>query len=255
VVVVAAHPDDETIGAAGLLLRVRGAAVVHLTDGAPREPALRPGWPDRAVYARLRREEALDALAEAGLHASDVVCLGAVDQEAAEAIAPLARDLAGLFGALRPRLVVTHALEGGHPDHDAAAVAVRAAARLLQRRGGRAPALAEMTSYHLARGKVVVGEFLPGGAQVRERALERAHREAKARMLARYVSQRAVLERHAPSLHVERFRRASALQLVTPPHPGPLLYEALGWTTFARFRERAVDALRALGLASDDAER
>ena len=38
--IVAAHPDDETVGAAGLLLSAGRAAVVHLTDGAPRDPRL-----------------------------------------------------------------------------------------------------------------------------------------------------------------------------------------------------------------------
>lgn len=106
-VVVAAHPDDETIGAAGLLLRAGRAAVVHLTDGAPRDPALRPeGEHDRQAYARRRRAEALAALAEAGLGAGDVVALGATDQEAVVALAPLARELAAVLDALRPRVVV-----------------------------------------------------------------------------------------------------------------------------------------------------
>ena len=36
---------------------------------------------------------------------------------------------AGLIGALRPAVVITHAYEGGHPDHDTLALAVRLACR------------------------------------------------------------------------------------------------------------------------------
>jgi len=35
--IVAAHPDDEVIGCASLLLRYEGGCeIVHVTDGAPR---------------------------------------------------------------------------------------------------------------------------------------------------------------------------------------------------------------------------
>src|SRR5512142_2301876 len=115
-VVVAAHPDDETVGAASLLLRAREAAVVHMTDGAPRDRSLWGGAAsDRAAYARTRRAEALAALGEAGIPPGRVICLGAVDQEAVALLAPLARELAAVLDALEPRFVVTHPVEGGHP--------------------------------------------------------------------------------------------------------------------------------------------
>lgn len=250
---VAAHPDDETVGAASLLLRTPSAAVIHLTDGAPRDPRLRPrGAEDRAAYARTRRDEALAALAEAGLAAHQVIGLGATDQEAAHVLAPLARELAALLDRLRPGLVITHPFEGGHPDHDTAALVARAAGALLGRRGIRPPRLWEMTSYHLAAGGLATGGFLPGPAPVRVRSLGPPEREVKRRMLARYRSQAAVL---APfGLEEERFRRAGPVALATRPHPAPLLYEALGWTTFERFQRLARAGLEALGLAADGAD-
>jgi LmbE family N-acetylglucosaminyl deacetylase len=247
--VVAAHPDDETVGAAGLLLAARPAVVVHVTDGAPRDPSLRPAGPhDRAAYARLRREEALAALAEAGLGPADVVALGAVDQEAVRAIVPVARELAALVRRSRPRLLVLHPVEGGHPDHDAAAFAARAACALLAREGVRPPPRVEMTSYHRGPGGLVTGAFLDGPTAVHARPLAPAARASKARMIARYASQREVL---APfRADVERFRRAPPLAPGRRPHPGALHYEVMGWARFEDVDAAMRDAAGALGLGA-----
>lgn len=245
--IVAAHPDDETVGAAGLLLSAERAAVVHLTDGAPRDPRLRPtGQGDRAAYARLRREEAVSALGEAGVAAPDIVALGAVDQEAIGEVARLARELAQVLTTLRPRIAVVHPYEGGHPDHDAAAVVARAAAALLARRGAPVPRLVEMTSYHLRGQRLECGVFLDGPPGV-ARPLPPPILAAKRRMLARYESQREVLAGFpvAP----ERFRDAPAVSLGRRPHPAPLHYELLGWATYEAVREALRAGVAALGLA------
>jgi LmbE family N-acetylglucosaminyl deacetylase len=247
IVIVAAHPDDETIGATSLLLGGSVQAVVHLTGGAPRDPRLRPpDQPDRAAYERRRRDEALAALACAGLGASHLVSIGAVDQEAAFVVAPLARELAVLLRRIGPRLVVTHSFEGGHPDHDAAALATRAAVALLERGWGAAPSLVEMTAYHSLNGRLVTGSFLPGSPAGHRRVLSPGAQRTKRRMLDCYASQREVL---APfGVAFERCRRAPPISLASRPHAPPLYYEAAGWMTFEAFRARALEALGALGL-------
>src|SRR5687768_13898514 len=80
--VLAAHPDDETVGAAWLLQRVPLCTVVHLTDGAPidREMRERDARRSRQAYALLRRREAIDAMNVVRIPPDRVRCLGAVDQ-------------------------------------------------------------------------------------------------------------------------------------------------------------------------------
>src|SRR5262249_54504180 len=82
--VLAAHPDDETIGASTILTQLPDVTVVFLTDGAPCDQTF---WsPDakgsRTDYAQLRWQEARAALSLAGVPADRILCLGAIDQEA-----------------------------------------------------------------------------------------------------------------------------------------------------------------------------
>src|SRR5215469_210593 len=89
--VLAAHPDDESIGASLLLARCPNARIIFVTDGAPRDRRL---WPEtiagtRGQYAAIRRQEAERALAHAGIPRRQITWLGGVDQEASIALRPL----------------------------------------------------------------------------------------------------------------------------------------------------------------------
>src|SRR4051812_17575985 len=94
-VVLAAHPDDESIGATMVFERA-DPWVLFLTDGAPQDEKLRSGSGpvDREAYARLRREEAVRALAQVGVAPHRIRSLGATDQEAALHLASLTRACA-----------------------------------------------------------------------------------------------------------------------------------------------------------------
>lgn len=251
--VVAAHPDDEVVGAGALIGRLADCTVIHVTDGAPRDARLVPPAErgSRGRYARRRRDEAVAALALAGLGPERVRSLGVVDQEAAYALPSLARRLADALATLRPDLVLTHPYEGGHPDHDAAAFAVHAAVALRRRAGAEAPRVVEFASYHREGRGLAVGVFLPG-AGAPEVACELAPpvRTLKRRMLACFVSQQETL---APfTVDHERFRIAPAYDFARPPHSGPLWYECLGWPLSGlRWRALALRALRALDLEDD----
>lgn len=250
VVLVAAHPDDETLGAGTRLPRLPGAVVVHLTDGAPRERRWwgAPEAPTREAYARLRREELRAALSLAGVEPERTRSLGRVDQEASLDLCGVARELAELFRELRPRFVLTHPYEGGHPDHDAAAFAVYAARRLLEGEGGEAPGVVEFTCYHAGPEGIATGAFLPAGAREFVRTLSPSEREMKQRMLGCFATQRETLGWFR--VEEERFRPAPAYDFTAPPHEGVPLYEHFGWgEPAARWRARAREALAALGVA------
>ena len=244
ILVLAAHPDDETIGASVLLSRFPHSAVAFLTDGAPRDTRL---WSagvngSRQDYAETRRQEVFQALQHAGVSQERVFWLSGVDQESAFEIGILADRFAKLVTEIRPEIVVTHAYEGGHPDHDSAAVV----AKLAMSSSATPPLVLEMTSYHARDGRCITGEFLnsdPASELCFE--LFSADRERKRRMMNAHASQRRVLENFP--IDQERLRPAPEYNFGEPPHAGKLWYECMGWPmTGARWRELATSALARL---------
>ena len=231
--VLAAHPDDETIGASSLLARFPESAVIYLTDGAPRDSKL---WsPEfrgtREEYALMRSAEAERALEVAGVSPRQIHWLGAVDQEAIFSAADLARSLAETLTRLDTDILITHPYEGGHPDHDSAALIARLAAAQLD--AERAPSLAEMTSYHAQNCHCVNGEFLNSCTEEEICIdLSPADREQKRTMFSAYASQKLVLSSFGTDR--ERFRRAPDYDYSRPPHEGRLWYECMGWSMTGR---------------------
>jgi N-acetylglucosamine malate deacetylase 2 len=240
VVLLAAHPDDETIGASSLLARFPQLTLVYLTDGAPRD---RGFWsPDargsRAHYAQMRRIEAEQAVAHARcVVPNQIAWLGGVDQEAICDSAKLMFKFAEILQRHQPEIVITHPYEGGHPDHDAAALVARMALTSAMSQS----LLVEMTSYHALSGRCVTGEFLH--ADTEEITCELTAEDAlrKRRMMDAHVSQRAVLADF--KVDCERFRPAPAYDFTKPPHEGRLWYECMDWPmTGARWRSSIAEA-------------
>ena len=186
ILIVAAHPDDETIGVAGQLGLLEDPYIVHVTDGAPR------ATPSRTRYAAMRRRELEAAMVLAGIERVRCLELGGTDQES-----HLTRLLCGRLQEIRPQVILTHPYEGGHPDHDACAFMVQAAVYMLRRRGIDPPLRTEFASYHNGSpdslSSMRVGAFLPGppGTKI---TLPASVQEMKRRMLECFRSQEQVLK-------------------------------------------------------------
>jgi LmbE family N-acetylglucosaminyl deacetylase len=256
VAIVAAHPDDESIGLGGQLSRMRDATIVHVTDGAPRERMWwgAPELPSREDYARVRRAELITALALAGIGETHLRSLGVPDQEASLDLARLTIRMVDALSELRCRIVLTHSYEGGHPDHDATAFAVHAACRILQRRGRTAPSISEFTSYHARPdGGMAIGEFLPAtGLDEAKITLTPTQRARKQRMLSSFATQRETLAQF--HVEVEWVRAAPAYDFTAAPHRGRLHYERFAWgCTGEEWRAEARRALRALEIDAETA--
>lgn len=117
IVVIAAHPDDETLGAAGLIAEAaaRGIPVeiVVVTDGGASHPGSPTHRPEQLVDARAAEvRAAVEVLAPR----ATVAFLGYPDGQTAEFRAQITADLTPLLSAERT-LVVAPWRGDGHRDH------------------------------------------------------------------------------------------------------------------------------------------
>ena len=227
---VVAHCDDETIGASHQLLRGHhDAQILHVTDSAPLDPvyAQRAGFATRQAYAKVRRQEMLAAMSRIGIRATQCHVLAIPDQEAPRRIAEIAAAVEHLVAKGGITRVFTHAFEGGHPDHDACALAVHIALRV--RRGVR---LFEMPFYHAAGGPMIAAQFLPhpDAGKVIDKSLSLANTIRRQTMFKCFPTQAHVFERFP--IAREPYRLAPHHDFRQPPHALPLYYETrpLNWT-------------------------
>jgi LmbE family N-acetylglucosaminyl deacetylase len=246
---VVAHPDDETLGAASLIQRRRDLFIVVATDGAP--PAK---WDRREEVTVHRFRELEAALRITGFPADHCRCLGVGDLQASLHLASLARSFARLIAEQKFDYVLTHAYEGGHPDHDAIAFAIHHAAALLKRRG-REIQVVEMPLYHAGpknRENWLRSAPYPVFANHTETPmlsirLSNEEVDIKRRMLNFYVSHNDIIGPCDPT--VEHFRYAPDHDFFAPPHAGDVLYENYGLNLdFATWGRLAVEASHDLAI-------
>lgn len=249
--IVVAHPDDEIIGAGNYLASLTGperreVVIVYATGGVPRNPrwAHEAGFETCGEYFAARRRERDAALEIAGVDPRLCRDLGLSDQEVAFHLSCLTKAVSNFIDELRPDAVLTHPYEGGHPDHDACALACQQA--IEPHRNAR-PRLKEFACYHGGPNGFTVQEFLPSpGTPVSVFPLNTEERLRKQQMFDCHRTQERVLRPF--STECEKFRNAPSYNFLEAPHAGPLHYETLGWDmTGPVWREQAREVLDQLG--------
>lgn len=219
---IAAHPDDEVLGAAGWAWHYPGRlSVAFFTAGVPRDRnCFAPGFDDPKVYGATRRAEA-DAVWRSHPCAPLLHFGPFSDQGLYQQLDAAGDWLRRLLASDRPSLLVVPAYEGGHPDHDAAnllaAVAMQTA---------RIPVV-EYALYHLAGSSIVRQRFAGKSAG----RLPPPLAQRKRACFAAYTSQARVLGDFSPEL--ESLRCLPRHDYARPPRDQPALYEHWRWTMSA----------------------
>jgi N-acetylglucosamine malate deacetylase 2 len=202
--ILAAHPDDETIGCGGLLQRCAGALVVFAVDGAPPRYGFERKSGSLRNYSELRFQEASRALATVGhvsfrrLQREDGTFF--LDQHLFLELREGFASLKQITSDFCPDVVVSHALEGGHIDHDACHVLAR---RMAGEFG--LPGLEFPLYWRSDDGKDVLRQFREPADQ--ECVLQLSHQEllVKQQMIEQYQTQQGLTQ--VFPLDPERFRR------------------------------------------------
>lgn len=225
VLILVPHPDDEAVGAAAAIGRLRAAGgeafALYLSDGVPPRDRL---WPwarhrhDHRVAARWREAAAtarLLGLREAGRIAAPTRSLRHRLDEAA-------RRIGEALDATHAATIWVPAFEGAHQDHDAA--------NLLASQFRDRAAVWEFATYNNAGGRTNSQRFPGGDSGATVLALTADERALKRRALALYESERGNL-RHI-DIAREAFRPLPAHDYTRPAHPGPLFYARYRWVPF-----------------------
>ncbi len=246
--VAAAHPNDEIVGCGCLISKLSNVSILHVSNGAPRfvEEARAAGFDSIEAYAQTRQRECLAALALAKIGPEVVTNLDLPQLDASSQLVPLTLRLVSFLQMTSSQIVLTHAYEGGHPDHDATAFGIHAAARLLKQHGLKPPLIVEMALYPGSKGMSKVPEFLHRPARESTTLVPDGEaRGLKLKMFACFETQKQVLARSP--LGPEKFRQAPAYDFRLPPHPGKLHYENFDWgITGDTWRALASQALEEL---------
>lgn len=121
VLVLAPHPDDESIGMGGTIRLLTGSGksvkVVVLTGGERADPSVH----DLRQYADLRRKEALKAFRVLGIEQYEF--LGFTDRELYRSAGLLRESLETIIGGFRPDTIYSPSIIELNPDHRATAEA------------------------------------------------------------------------------------------------------------------------------------
>lgn len=219
-----------------MLRNVPDVWIVHVTDGAESLGA---------EHAKRRRHEVASSLARGGIAPERLLpSLGFVDMWSVRSLEAMVSTLRTLIERIAPSWILTHPYEGGHPDHDAVAFAVR---NVVDALGARAPLLWEAAGYHRGADRSLRrGEFVTDASEVTiEIPLSAEDLRQKDGMLACFESQ-PLLQLLLP-FPTERFRPAPRYDFSQPPAV-PLHYELISssWMDGAEWRSTVAAARAAI---------
>jgi N-acetylglucosamine malate deacetylase 2 len=216
VLIFVAHPDDESIACSGLLQRAAASLVVYAVDGAPPHYGFEKKFGSLQRYSDARFVEASRALSFVPrcsirrLSRQDGTWF--LDQhlflELPDAFASLVR----IAREFSPDLLVSHAFEGGHLDHDACHILAKCTARALKLQNLEFPLY-----WRSPNGRDVFQQFR--SSREGEFALQLSQEEiqVKRRMLSEYRSQQKLTSIFR--LDPERFRGVTAANHPEPTWP------------------------------------
>lgn len=212
ILLLVSHPDDETIGAGILMQRQPDARVVFGTSGAPNtlDIWLHFGHPARCAW--IREREARAALRLVGRDTATFLRFR--DGSLYKSIRKLYDRVAAVINEWKPTLLLTHAYEAGHPDHD---VCSFVAACLSQDFG---IPVWEMPYYHgdPDTGALIHQRFLGSAKDCQTLIGSEAEIALKRKMFDAHASQQQILADFDPAL--ESFRPQPQYDFSAAPSPG-----------------------------------
>jgi N-acetylglucosamine malate deacetylase 2 len=245
--IVVAHPGDEILSCARLLLREPGEnLILHIANGAG---GIQRDWtavgarsaPD---FGRIRTKEARKALEVLGVARDRVSSMGLPERGILHEFEAVLATILRLVREERPIDLYTHPFEGGHPDADATCYAVHTAMDQLREEGEVVPVLHEFTSFHARDGLFHASDFLNPYPAAQVSMLSEKECKTKQEALRLLRCQHNLIARFA--LCEEKWRRAERYDFGCKPHKGKLYYELTStgytWQDFQRFVQSRMQA-------------
>jgi N-acetylglucosamine malate deacetylase 2 len=216
VLIFVAHPDDETIACSGLLQRAADSLVVFAVDGAPPHYGFEKKFGSLQTYSDARFVEASRALSFVPrcsirrLSRRDGTWF--LDQHLFLELPEAFASLVQIAHEFSPDLLVSHAFEGGHLDHDACHILAKPTARALKLQSLEFPLY-----WRSPDGRDVFQQFRC--SQEGEFALQLSQEEilVKRRMLSEYRSQQKLTSIF--QLDPERYRGVMSADHTEPTWP------------------------------------